>query len=415
MGPITLFDKSFLQSLTLDESFWFDHFFLAHICPLFYVETLADLEKKPREGRAPEDEVRIIADKFPDNGAPSVHHSQLYRANMFGHPIPIDGRIVLAGGKNVREPGKEGVHFEPSPEADAFQRWQHQRFQDVERMYAKGWREEIQSVNLEETTRALKGWGLDGRKCKSLEEAARAARDFAFQLNGLGGLKLLFNLLGTPEKFREPLVDAWAGFGKVPLGEYAPYAAYVVSVEVFFHLAIAAKLIGEDPKKHRADIAYMLYLPFCFMFTSSDDLHRRCAPLFLRDDQRFVWGPELKQDLGELNAIYALLPEAERDKGVYTFAPTPPKDRHSLITDLWDRWMNENWRRPEEERVPKDIQDGVDLDEMIDVVNQSGEVIGTKRNPYVEPDFMTLKRHVRVKKGSWYQVPKSLEEGLENA
>lgn len=28
MGPIALFDKSFLQSLTVDESVWFDHFFL---------------------------------------------------------------------------------------------------------------------------------------------------------------------------------------------------------------------------------------------------------------------------------------------------------------------------------------------------------------------------------------------------
>jgi hypothetical protein len=62
MGPITLFDKSFLQSLSVDESVWFDHFFLTNVCPLFYVETMADLEKSPQKGRAAEDEVRIIAD-----------------------------------------------------------------------------------------------------------------------------------------------------------------------------------------------------------------------------------------------------------------------------------------------------------------------------------------------------------------
>ena len=49
-GPITLFDKSFLQSLNLDESVWFDHFFLTNVCPLFYVETLADLGKPVNEG-----------------------------------------------------------------------------------------------------------------------------------------------------------------------------------------------------------------------------------------------------------------------------------------------------------------------------------------------------------------------------
>ena len=36
MGPITLFDKSFLQAISLDEAVWFDRF----VCPVFYVETL---------------------------------------------------------------------------------------------------------------------------------------------------------------------------------------------------------------------------------------------------------------------------------------------------------------------------------------------------------------------------------------
>jgi hypothetical protein len=51
MGPIALFDKSFLQSLALDESTWFDNFFYPTICPLFYVETLADLSKARDELR----------------------------------------------------------------------------------------------------------------------------------------------------------------------------------------------------------------------------------------------------------------------------------------------------------------------------------------------------------------------------
>lgn len=28
MGPIALFDESFLQKLTVDEAVWFDHFFM---------------------------------------------------------------------------------------------------------------------------------------------------------------------------------------------------------------------------------------------------------------------------------------------------------------------------------------------------------------------------------------------------
>ena len=41
MGPITIFDKSALQALNMDEAVWFDAFFLANVVPLFYVETLA--------------------------------------------------------------------------------------------------------------------------------------------------------------------------------------------------------------------------------------------------------------------------------------------------------------------------------------------------------------------------------------
>ena len=45
MGPIILFDKSALQALSVDESVWFDQFFIPVICPIFFVETLADLER----------------------------------------------------------------------------------------------------------------------------------------------------------------------------------------------------------------------------------------------------------------------------------------------------------------------------------------------------------------------------------
>lgn len=43
MGPLALFDKSYLEGLNPDEAVWFDHFFLANVCPMFYVETQSDL------------------------------------------------------------------------------------------------------------------------------------------------------------------------------------------------------------------------------------------------------------------------------------------------------------------------------------------------------------------------------------
>jgi len=50
MGPTLIFDKSSLESLNPDEAMWLDTFFLSNITPLFFVETLADLEKKNKVG-----------------------------------------------------------------------------------------------------------------------------------------------------------------------------------------------------------------------------------------------------------------------------------------------------------------------------------------------------------------------------
>src|ERR1700730_14961468 len=141
MGPTTLFDKSFLQSLSLDEAVIFDHFFITLICPIFYVETLADLEKSVRSGRTPEDEVRIIAQKFPEiNGTPCAHHLDFCGPNLMGQAIPMTGQIPMLGGKAVKVDDRRGVIFEERPEAEAFRRWQAEEFLEVERRFAKAWR-----------------------------------------------------------------------------------------------------------------------------------------------------------------------------------------------------------------------------------------------------------------------------------
>ena len=100
---ITLFDKSFLQSLSLDESVWFDYYFTPNVCPLIYVETLADLQKTLRGSKTPEDEVRVIADKFPEmHGGPNVLHVTACTEELFGYPIPLTGQIPIGGGRPVR-------------------------------------------------------------------------------------------------------------------------------------------------------------------------------------------------------------------------------------------------------------------------------------------------------------------------
>ena len=75
IGPITI-DKSALQSFNPDEALWFDWFYKTNITPLFYVETLADLNKQMRDGRTSEQVVGNIAYKTPvicaESTSPSI-------------------------------------------------------------------------------------------------------------------------------------------------------------------------------------------------------------------------------------------------------------------------------------------------------------------------------------------------------
>jgi hypothetical protein len=122
MGPIILFDKSFLQSLSVDESVWLDNFFFPVICPIFYIETLADLEKVVRQGRTPEQGVGYIADKMPEmSGAPCTHHKTLCLDDLLGTDIPMTGQIPTIRGRLIKtNEGKSGVILEETPEAQAF-------------------------------------------------------------------------------------------------------------------------------------------------------------------------------------------------------------------------------------------------------------------------------------------------------
>lgn len=133
MGPISLFDKSFLQSISVDESVWFDHFFLAVVCPIFYVETLADLAKEPSKRGPPEVIVRELAKKFPEmGGSPCVYHHDMCVNDLLGNRVPMTGQVPRPGGRPV----KSGTLYDQAPEEIAFQRWQRGQFEEVERLSA---------------------------------------------------------------------------------------------------------------------------------------------------------------------------------------------------------------------------------------------------------------------------------------
>lgn len=341
MGPTALFDKSFLQSLNVDESVWFDHFFYPIVCPLFYVETLADLKKAVRAGRTPEQEVGFIAQKTPEmHGGPCIHHSTICLANLMGSVVPMNGRIPVAGGRPVKVDGDAGMVFDLAPEAQAFSRWQNGEFLKIEHEFAHSWRASLASLDLAAVASGMRALGIDPRTCKSLEDGKRLADAIVASADKPSDLmKLAFLFLEMPLHYQRPILERWTAAGRPPLSTYAPYAAHVLRVEVFFQIALAASHISTERPSNRLDIAYLFYLPFSMVFVSSDKLHCRCAPLFLRSDQEFIWGEALKADLKCLNEHYTRLPDVQKEKGIMRFAPYPPETGDFLVSDIWDRHL----------------------------------------------------------------------------
>ncbi|CAM2919893.1 Uncharacterised protein [Legionella steigerwaltii] len=193
----------------------------------------------------------------------------------------------------------------------------------------------------------------------------------------------------------------WNSSGNMPLSRYAPYAAYVATVELFFYILIASNLESGERNSHLMDMAYLNYLPFCDFFVSQDKLHERCAPLFLKDNQLFVRGTELKEGLKQIDQYFDNFAPEEKEKGIISFAKTPPKEDSFLISKIWDRYFSD-WRtqKPINEINPKILEE---IQSMINAEPIPREKVDFDPQ---NPDTLTIHRLVRKKRGKWYQLPK---------
>ena len=76
------------------------------------------------------------------------------------------------------------------------------------------------------------------------------------------------------------------------------------------------------------------------------------VPLFLRDDQVFIPGADLRADLKRLDEHFSAQPQDELDRGTMYF--DPPFDGDYLTTALLRRFLS-GWRRREGKGdVPRD-------------------------------------------------------------
>lgn len=407
MGPITLFDKSFLQALSTDESVWFDNFFYPVVAPLFYIETLADLYKKPRDGKTSEEEVGIIAAKTPQlHGGPCYFHLELCIQDLLGNPAPMTGQIPIAGMRQVVRNGKEGAIAEVSREAKAFYRWQNGAFFEVERLHAREWRMQVENIDLSAIEKAMKQIGINSKTCRSLDAALAIADAGVSALTRTPSrFDGMLEVLEVPQQLRTYIKERWKRRGKPLLRTFAPYAAHVLRVELFFRAALGANLVASTRSSHRVDIAYLFYLPFCTLFTSNDKLHRQCAPLFMRSNQEFVWGLDLKADLGALNAHFSAMPVEVRQQGIYKFANRLPAESQGLIRTLFES-HTPDLLKPAKAIDPARIHKDAHRNLLEDMKSwESAPTIPASRRSTSDAlETMIIKRSISRTRGSWVQI-----------
>lgn len=408
MGPSLIFDKSALECLNIDEAVWLDHFFICNVTPLFYVESLADLEKVIDDGRTSEKRVRDLANKTPDNGGCNIAHNSLILQDYLGNHFPMDNRPIIGGGETRIDPeGKIGIYHDRFPESEAFSRWQEGKFQEVEQKFAAGWRTTVSNLNFDYTIGILNNTVPTGRKISNTRELKDFVDDFV-KGSYKELIKLSLDILGMPEKFYNSILERWDREQRPSLLDFAPYAAYCFKIDLFFYLSLQKSFISKERPSNKVDISYLYYLPFCNVFVSKDSLHRRIAPLFMEKGQSFLWAEDLKMSLQTIDQEFSKLPEEEKVQGIYRIASYPPDKINTVVSDMWDKYCR-FWRKHKSEKDTNNLRDSKKDKELIDLLNnqERNSVLVPEdfRMGKGEPDHIMFKRRVRVRKGKWTMVP----------
>jgi len=417
IGPSLIFDKSALQSLDPDEAMWLDNFYITNITPLFFVETLADLEKEVKVGRTPEQVVGSLAYKTPDTGCVNTHHENLLHGELTGQGVvEMSGRPIISGGQAMKLGNETGIVFKEPPEVEAFHRWQKHQFLEIERTVAKRWREGLKSMTQVESHKIFQQFlSLFGTP-KSLSELKIQVDRIIDELDRKGVLILGLSLIGVLPEAQKEILQRWENAGSKPIREFAPYFAYVLSVDLFFYLGINANLFSSfrHPQTHKVDIAYLYYLPFCKIFVSNDKIHIGISSFFLRPDQSFIKGSDFKDDLAKLDQHYSAFPEDVKNRGVVSFAFIPPDDTSFLVTRMWDKYMASTWRDMKSRKFDGTDKINPETEKAITekITRFAKEAEPVDQNTIGNSDeaqSMLVKHMVSARKGKWRRFPPEIE------
>ena len=322
--------------------------------------------------------------------------------------------LIISGGEYVKSPnGEIGINFRQFPEFAALERWKHHNFLEVERDFAHDWRQNLLDININSMVELARNSLAPETNFSSIEDI-KAYVDNIIKSKYNQFIHLAIPILNIPEKFKKPILERWHQTRPMSFEQFAPYASFVLKVNLFFYLSIGKKFISPNHKKKPTniiDLSYLYYLPFGMIFSSSDSFHIRIAPLFMDREQMFIPGEEFKTDLKKIVEYYRKLPDEIKEKSVFAFAPNPPIEEITLVGKVYDKYMK-GWRKNAKKfgEIWEPSEEIKDLPKQLNAIQK-------EQTPYLGPPVssdeakhITVSRLVPIKRGEWWILPKNIEE-----
>lgn len=337
MSLSIILDKSTFQSLSFSELYRLSCYYQHIVTPVLTMEILGDLRKEFHDNKNPQ-EARVIdfAKKlFPTETVVNMHYKYLVRGDLLGDNVTMDGRPTVSIKKSVSSSsGQKGFLIEESEEEKSIYKWKDGHFTEADKELSSLWRMTTTDKSVLE------------RLKKSLKSSVSVKFNNYSELNDFVDSSLsssesqLILLLAMMQNYEidaytgMQIVQRWRQNGSPLIRDFSPYAFHCLKVDALFLLGLSSGLISTRPT-NRVDLEYLYYLPFAYLFSSSDKIHKNLVPLLLMPFQKFISGHDLKADLA--NIVEQINQFDIEEKRQYKSKPLI--DENSLTFKLWKEYF----------------------------------------------------------------------------
>ena len=342
-GPMTIGDKSFIQSLSgplLEEM----GLYFSWVCtPTLISEIIGDLKHpKPRNGKMPEEIVGVLASKMSfAHGAEPAPLKTLVLGSLRGRKVPMHGATVPvdADSPAVLRDGNMMI-VDGTVQQKMWNRWSRYDFSVDDETAAVAWRAGIEATDLGAEAEKWKPFAAALGDPKSLKAVVAAVdglmadRRPQVQRDIINtALSLVRASMGEKNELLNRFVDLKKG---TTVLEYAPYAAAAARLYLVFAVGLARGFIGPRPS-NTIDLQYLFYAPFCQVFISLDKLHRTLWEAgAVTSEATFIWGDDIRPDLQERSDRRAAMTfdQWAAHRAIHGMWPEPIED--SVIYAMWE-------------------------------------------------------------------------------